>query len=141
MGIDQDKLPLLNKSTTDYNWHHLSPSLGGGIQAFFEGFHQVHCLNLLRQYTYRNERDYSYLHAFVNKNVDITEHVDHCLEMVRAKIMCEADMTPYPAIRDPTGRGGFTIAPPEGRRCRDYGRMVHWAHAHVTVPFDLTGDA
>lgn len=44
MGIQEEYLPLLNKSTTDYDWHYLPPEMGGGIQAYVEGFHYIHCL-------------------------------------------------------------------------------------------------
>lgn len=44
LGIPDEKLPLLNKSTTEYPWHHVPSELGGGVEAFFEGFHYLHCL-------------------------------------------------------------------------------------------------
>lgn len=44
MGIPEEKLPLLNKTTTERDWHHLPKELGGGVQAMFEGFHYIHCL-------------------------------------------------------------------------------------------------
>ena len=44
LGIPEEKLPLLNKTGTEHDWHRLPPELGGGIQAFFEGFHHIHCL-------------------------------------------------------------------------------------------------
>ncbi|KGO60123.1 Protein of unknown function DUF3328 [Penicillium expansum] len=100
LGIPETYLPYLNKSVSEYDWHHLPSELGGGIQAYFEGFHQIHCLNLVRQYTYRHEYDYSHVHAFVNPHIDILEHVEHCLEILRTKIMCEADTTLYSAAHD-----------------------------------------
>ncbi len=44
LGIPDSKLALLNKSATEKTWHHLPSEAGGGIQAYFEGFHQIHCL-------------------------------------------------------------------------------------------------
>ena len=43
LGINESKLWLLNKSA-DTDWAHTAPELGGGVTAFFEGFHQIHCL-------------------------------------------------------------------------------------------------
>jgi hypothetical protein len=43
VGIPDDKLVLLNKSR-DVDWHRVEPELGGGVEGFFEGFHQIHCL-------------------------------------------------------------------------------------------------
>lgn len=42
--MPEDKLPLLNKTLAEKNWHFLPPELGGGIQAYIEGFHYIHCL-------------------------------------------------------------------------------------------------
>lgn len=42
-GVPDSKLDLLNKSR-DIDWKHLPDELGGGIEAFFEGFHQIHCV-------------------------------------------------------------------------------------------------
>lgn len=42
-GIPKSKLHLLNKSL-EIDWKYVPEELGGGVQAFFEGFHQVHCL-------------------------------------------------------------------------------------------------
>jgi hypothetical protein len=48
MGISESQLPLLNKSATERDWHHLPAEAGGGVQAYFEGFHYIHCLVGLR---------------------------------------------------------------------------------------------
>jgi Mycotoxin biosynthesis protein UstYa len=55
VAFDEDKLPLLNKSKTA-NWR---KAKDGQILASLEVFHDLHCLNFIRQYTYRNEYDYS----------------------------------------------------------------------------------
>lgn len=43
MGIQESDLHLLNKSTST-DWKSVPTELGGGVTAFFEGFHQIHCL-------------------------------------------------------------------------------------------------
>ncbi|KAL7954196.1 hypothetical protein V8C34DRAFT_320191 [Trichoderma compactum] len=99
-GFPEEQLPLLHKSSAEQDWHHLPDADGGGIQAYVEGFHYIHCLNLVRQYTYRNEYDYSDIHAFNNPHIDIMDHVEHCLEMLRVKIMCDADLSICPVTND-----------------------------------------
>jgi hypothetical protein len=44
MGIPEENLHLLNKTTAERDWHYLPKELGGGVQAMFEGFHYIHCL-------------------------------------------------------------------------------------------------
>lgn len=53
--FDEDKLPLLNKSKTR-DWRRTKD---GQVLASLEVFHDLHCLNFIRQYTYRNDYDYS----------------------------------------------------------------------------------
>ncbi|KAJ5976687.1 hypothetical protein N7501_000029 [Penicillium viridicatum] len=132
LGIPETHLPYLNKSVSEYDWHHLPSELGGGIQAYFEGFHQIHCLNLVRQYTYQHEYDYSHVHAFVNPHVDILEHVEHCLEILRTKIMCEADTTLYSAAHTP--ERGVVVDRRSIRNCRNFSNIVEWANAHIVKP-------
>jgi hypothetical protein len=42
-NVPEDKIPLLNKSTSTA-WHHTDPEFGGGVAGLFWGFHQIHCL-------------------------------------------------------------------------------------------------
>ena len=44
LGIPEQDLPKLNKSAAEKDWHRLPKKAGGGIQAYFEGFHYIHCL-------------------------------------------------------------------------------------------------
>lgn len=50
-----DRLPAFNKSK-DHPWFY---SENGGVLAGLEVFHSLHCLDMVRQYTYKNEYDYS----------------------------------------------------------------------------------
>ena len=44
IGITEDKLLLINESANARDWHRLPLELDGGIQAYFEGLHEFHCL-------------------------------------------------------------------------------------------------
>ncbi|KAI9803591.1 MAG: hypothetical protein M1825_001934 [Sarcosagium campestre] len=64
---------------------------GGGFMASLETFHQLHCVNLIRQYTYKEYyQDRS--SSFKDPPELLRTHVDHCLEMLRQKLMCDADV-------------------------------------------------
>ena len=88
----------------------------------------------MRQYTYREAYDYSHIHAFHNPNVDLLDHVEHCLEMLRVKIMCDADPTMYPVVEDING--GWRMEMKPKRVCRNFPKMVERANSHINVPFD-----
>lgn len=66
--------------------------------------------------------------------MDIMDHVEHCLEMLRVKIMCDADLSIYPVSRDTSDDRTIHI---EGQNkvCPNIERLVKWADDHITVPF------
>ncbi|EAW08969.1 oxidase ustYa family protein [Aspergillus clavatus NRRL 1] len=71
----------------------ISQKYGGGYPANVEGFHHLHCLNLLRQTLYYN---YDYYHdlghgAFKNDDFIVRRHVSHCLDILRQQLMCTID--------------------------------------------------
>ncbi|PVH94102.1 hypothetical protein DM02DRAFT_661360 [Periconia macrospinosa] len=62
----------------------------GGRIAVFEAFHMIHCVKSLWQNTYPEY--FSEIHAYNQANQDEWhEHTDHCADMLRQKLMCEAD--------------------------------------------------
>ncbi|GLB11104.1 hypothetical protein AtubIFM57258_007523 [Aspergillus tubingensis] len=72
----------------------INEKYGGGYPANVEGFHHLHCLNLLRQSLYYN---YDYYHdlgkgAFTNNDYVVRRHVTHCLDIIRQQLMCTVDV-------------------------------------------------
>jgi hypothetical protein len=55
VDVPLERLPALNKSA-EQNWFY---SENGGVLAGLEVFHSLHCLDMVRQYTYKDEYDYS----------------------------------------------------------------------------------
>jgi hypothetical protein len=55
VDVPLENLPALNKSQ-DHTWFY---SDKGGVLAGLEVFHSIHCLDMIRQYTYKGEYDYS----------------------------------------------------------------------------------
>lgn len=63
---------------------------GGGYMGTLELFHQLHCLNQLRRWTYWGY--YSPIDPFFATRADHRrEHVDHCIDVIRLALMCNAD--------------------------------------------------
>ena len=112
----------------------------GGLAANIEVFHQLHCLNLIRQYTWREYYD---AHPErVAKPTDLArdpsergrrEHVDHCIEALRLGLMCNADVTPYvfeqEEEEDP-GRADFSAH----HKCRRFDGIVAAFEERVARP-------
>ncbi|RGP72661.1 multidrug resistance [Fusarium longipes] len=107
----------------------------GPIAANFEVFHQIHCLNYLRQYTWR---DWYFNHPdkviipkdMLASDVGVRIHADHCIDYLRTTLMCHGDTTPFFTIIDasqPMGaRGDFSAH----HRCKDFGKLQDWNRKH-----------
>jgi hypothetical protein len=114
ISIPRERLKTLQKGPeTDYV--HVSTEFGGEVMGYLDIFHQLHCLvsvkwflnvlhslvncplpykNTIRQYTYRNEYDYSNVTAFRAPDEVVRGHIDHCIETVRKALMCASDVSP-----------------------------------------------
>jgi hypothetical protein len=55
IDVPLEHLPALNKSR-EHSWFY---SDKGGVLAGLEVFHSMHCLDMVRQYTWRDQYDYS----------------------------------------------------------------------------------
>ncbi|KAL4981978.1 hypothetical protein BDW68DRAFT_182986 [Aspergillus falconensis] len=110
----------------------ISEAYGGGYPANVEGFHHLHCLNLLRQSLYYN---YDYYRskgdgAFRNEDFIVRKHVSHCLDILRQQLMCTIDV----------GVLGQIWIHPENPRpfvdfntehvCRNFEDIRAWAESH-----------
>ncbi|KAK9435462.1 hypothetical protein VB005_10259 [Metarhizium brunneum] len=107
--VPERGIAALNK--TGKPW--LKSDDGKGYTALLEVFHQLHCLNVVRQFTWRH------LYSEEDMPVDIAEpvagrmHVDHCIETLRLSLMCYDDVAPlmvYVDLNAPIGhRADFNV--------------------------------
>ncbi|EQB43626.1 hypothetical protein CGLO_17715 [Colletotrichum gloeosporioides Cg-14] len=121
----EDKLAALNKAPPE-KYERVPKELGGGVKGFLNVFHQLHCLNLVRQYTYRNDYDYSNVTAFRAPEELVRGHIDHCIETIRKSLMCTADVTPVVFENDPSRASGSKSDFNLWRKCRDFDRIQDW---------------
>ncbi|KAF2753751.1 hypothetical protein EJ05DRAFT_170796 [Pseudovirgaria hyperparasitica] len=61
-----------------------------GYLAWLGVFHELHCLNFARMW---KDRDYYYPNATEYEVKYISEHVDHCMDRLRAVLMCHPDVS------------------------------------------------
>ncbi|TLS21276.1 uncharacterized protein PpBr36_10619 [Pyricularia pennisetigena] len=140
VAIPYEKLSLLDRVEYGDGHHHGSrfitvppgnphPSSPGGYVGIVEVFHHLHCLNILRQYiwidTYapppgeagtRGEDDQDDERPPLPKwmHHEARKHTDHCVDVLRQALTCNADVTPY-LIYKGEGNGGDEFWP-EGSR-------------------------
>ncbi|KAI9038100.1 oxidase ustYa family protein [Aspergillus affinis] len=122
-AVPIEALTSLNKSSLAGQFRTVDVS---GVAALLEAFHQIHCVNLVRQYIYRDYWDYSKVASFSGGNKTVRHHVDHCIETIRMNIMCLSDVTPFLIEEDPRAPGQLRANHNIVRKCRKYGAMVDW---------------
>lgn len=82
---------------------------------------------MIRQYTYREEYDYSNVTAFRAPDEVVRGHVDHCIETIRKAITCASDVTPMVFIQDSTRPEGRKSDFNTRRKCRNFEKIQEWA--------------
>ncbi|KAM6488156.1 hypothetical protein HDV62DRAFT_14818 [Trichoderma sp. SZMC 28011] len=126
-SVPLDSLGSLNKSSMIGDFRLVGEDRGGGVGGLLEGAHQIHCLNLVRQFIYRNHWDYSKLPSFSGGDKTRRHHVDHCVSTLRMVLTCSSDVTPYVLETSPTGK---IVGKGLPRKCRVYPDLVQWVNGH-----------
>ncbi|KAI0395030.1 hypothetical protein F5Y17DRAFT_457425 [Xylariaceae sp. FL0594] len=125
----EENMARLNKTPTDI-YTHTKKGPDGEMLASLNVFHLLHCVNFVRQYTYRDEYDYRNVSQFRAPADIVRGHVDHCIETLRKSIMCSADVTPVVYINDPSRPAGRRADFNLPRKCRNYSKIQEWAMEH-----------
>ncbi|KAF2445871.1 hypothetical protein P171DRAFT_484526 [Karstenula rhodostoma CBS 690.94] len=139
--ITDDQLPLLNRTPDLGNGRRLKPvgDEKGGYHALIEVFHQLHCLNLIRQYTWK---DWYFRHPDVVRTppdvrtdeITARMHVDHCIEALRISLMCHGDTTPYMVLNDPTAPNNMRADFSPHHKCRNFDSIKEWVKENQLAP-------
>ncbi|KAH7394355.1 hypothetical protein BKA66DRAFT_410649 [Pyrenochaeta sp. MPI-SDFR-AT-0127] len=132
ISIDEDTLHKVNGSR-EYSVK-LAPELGGGYMASVEVLHQLHCLNMLRQATYENYyKDKA--EPWEDSPQVLRHHLDHCIDNLRQKLMCEADtgILTYVWVKDhPAPFPDFNVQ----HKCRNIENILEWVSERQTYTKD-----
>ncbi|KAK1973380.1 hypothetical protein LZ30DRAFT_611001 [Colletotrichum cereale] len=129
VNVPLEHLHALNKST-EVDWERSDPAFGGGAVGLLEVFHQLHCLNTLRKWTY-----IEWYQDQLPPELDGPEylqrmHLDHCIEILRMSLMCTADVTPVLAWMDPEAPLGKRADFSTFHRCRNFDKIKDWMSRH-----------
>ncbi|KAI1323301.1 hypothetical protein F5Y16DRAFT_384195 [Xylariaceae sp. FL0255] len=133
--IPESRLAALNRSLKTYPAK-VQTASGTGYRANVEVFHQLHCLNLVRQYTWLQAGKYhDKPPSTFASGSDVAKrmHADHCIEAIRLALMCNADVTPLVSISDGTDRQGFRADFNAYHKCRDFGKIEAWMNENDVI--------
>ncbi|KAK9423064.1 hypothetical protein SUNI508_04358 [Seiridium unicorne] len=99
-----------------------------GYRVAVEVFHQLHCLNLLRQNNYKSH--YKPMGGDTADDPhDLSGHMDHCIDALRQFVMCQGDVNVF-TFRYPFGDDDpwpdYTVP----HVCRNFENIRNWAIEH-----------
>ncbi|EOO02867.1 hypothetical protein UCRPA7_1626 [Phaeoacremonium minimum UCRPA7] len=104
-----------------------------GYRAAVEVFHQLHCLNLLRQF--RHKEYYKDIYSDIQEEEEgLMGHVDHCIEALRINLMCTGDIGIFTFREYPEygyEEGDFWPDFSTLHTCRNFEGIRSWAEDHV----------
>ncbi|KAF9554912.1 hypothetical protein CPC08DRAFT_712486 [Agrocybe pediades] len=125
--VSDDTLEQIHKFGRKSNVRYME-SDGGGSMGTVEVFHQLHCLNLLRKYTYLDEYP-QVKKMFAKRPKFMRSHLDHCIEIMRQNLMCNADV----GIISYDWIAGYELPFPDFNtyhKCRNFDNILEWASEH-----------
>ncbi|KAI0480356.1 hypothetical protein GGR56DRAFT_268388 [Xylariaceae sp. FL0804] len=100
-----------------------------GYRVAIEVFHQLHCLNLLRQEAHKEY--YAPLGGDTSApKADLRGHLDHCIDALRQFIMCQADVNVF-SFNFPYNDGDPWPDYSTPHTCRNFESIRQWAVDHV----------
>ncbi|GKZ63334.1 hypothetical protein AnigIFM49718_011407 [Aspergillus niger] len=109
------------------------PEKGNGYVGWLEVYHQLECLNLVRQYTYFQSGDYPQdliPEELLKRPERNREYVDHCIETLRQAIMCHGDATPMLVTKERDERSGWRADLQTRHVCRNFPKLQEWVKSH-----------
>ncbi|CAG2006819.1 unnamed protein product [Fusarium graminearum] len=138
LGLDPSSLTIKDPKTGKTGYR-------VGIQVF----HQLHCLNLLRQATHSDYYSHTggdidvepedlrghlgkRLQEPTSKSTALTQYADHCIEFLRTNIMCQSDTGVFP-FRYYDGYEGHWPDFSTLHTCRNFSAIREWAFEHAVV--------
>ncbi|KAG1810682.1 uncharacterized protein BJ212DRAFT_1378144 [Suillus subaureus] len=121
---------MLKAGTTDLRSKVRYPDkIGGGYMVSLESAHQMHCVNLLRKASWLEYYEPTDM-SFQDTPEIVRLHLDHCIEMIRQNIMCNADVTMITWY----WVQGHTVPYPNfntRHRCWNFEKIIDWSVEHA----------
>lgn len=137
ISILHSRIALLNRSAELEDFVEASVTGKSGFIAGVEVFHQLHCLNYVRQFTwldyYENPPNDLNHGAVANRM-----HVDHCIETLRLALMCNADVTPYLIRSKPEIYAKAESDFSAHHKCKHFDLLTNWMDKNAfKQPLDI----
>ncbi|KAK2009853.1 hypothetical protein LZ32DRAFT_630560 [Colletotrichum eremochloae] len=138
--IPSNRVPSLNRDIKQGFVPVNNDSLTPGYVAGVEVFHHLHCVNVLRQYLWRDSYPEDMTPTLLKFNTPkmAREHAEHCIEALRLGLMCNADITPY-FLHEGEPAPGSDVSARDFQafhKCKRFDRLLNWMNENgVIVPY------
>ncbi|KAI1455164.1 hypothetical protein F4805DRAFT_290808 [Annulohypoxylon moriforme] len=111
--LSKDEMRMMNKTS-------IALRDGTGYIGYLESLHMLHCVKRLYQ-----SQHTEYYAQLQHDNAFSSEHLDHCFEILRKGIMCNADVAINTYFWDSQGEIKADRTGP--RRCTNWDQISEWA--------------
>ncbi len=64
---------------------------------------------------------------------EVISFSDHCIELIRIDMMCNADTTPYLVLEDDTAPEGLRADFSSHHKCRNFEKIQSWMVEHTAI--------
>jgi len=126
--VSQDDFPKLGKPADSIKVTNANTG-ETGYRVGLEVFHQLQCLNLLRMSTYPEH--YTKLQLDENSKPDeVRAYLDHCVEVIRTKLMCSSDVSVF-TYHDIPGKAKPVPDYESNHVCRNFDKIKQWANENA----------
>ncbi|KAI1802302.1 hypothetical protein F4811DRAFT_554920 [Daldinia bambusicola] len=136
-GVSGEVIDRIGKSRDAVKY---PDSQGGQYDVGIEVFHHMHCLNIIRQYTYKEYyfRAENRPMSFTDSEPVIRAHLDHCIEMLREALLCHGDVgiITYNWVKPWGIYPDFSTQ----HKCRKLDKIVAWADKNALPAEDPEPD-
>ncbi|KAL0934572.1 uncharacterized protein CTRU02_211371 [Colletotrichum truncatum] len=144
--IPSDRVPYLNRSVDQGFVPAISSSPSSGFVGGVEVFHHLHCLNMLRQYIWRDSYPENIIPSLLKLNSPevARNHTNHCIDTLRQALMCTGDVTPYLVYKTEVSveskspiREDFQAS----HKCRKFPKLLDWMMKNgVVISWDSVSE-
>ncbi|KAM7189748.1 protein of unknown function (DUF3328) domain containing protein [Rhypophila sp. PSN 637] len=141
--VTPEQFQQLNRANNGKDYVKARPEYGNGYVALLEAFHQIHCLDVIRMYTwwvlgkYPEDRIPPPMTGGPKAN---RIHVDHCIESLRLTLMCQGDVTPVLKYKMPSAALGKKPEFSSHHKCRNFTRIKEWVAENKVIEENTPGN-
>lgn len=123
-----ERISSLNRSIEQGFVEAEPPAMHGYITGV-EVFHHLHCLNVMRQFAWRDQYPEDLVPTLLKYSTPTVAraHVDHCISTLHQALTCNADVTPYLWYKyEGDGVGPAKEDFQATHKCSRFDRIVDW---------------